>query len=490
LFIRGESVAIIDRTSQDGSEIRIRDITPEAFRSFVERYGTLFAYRVGPHGETLLKPNACMSSDVAKMLLASRPARELLPSLLMVHRCPLLVEDHNAGTRLLNPGYHPWEGGRYIVADGALPSLPPLNQAATALLGLLDDFKFVAPSDKSRAMAALISPALRFGRLLVCHFPPVMPESDKHQAGKGTLVEIIQRIYGELPSMAIKRKGGVGSLDEDLGNKLLAGKPFVQIDNVREALDSQYFESLLTCPEGATVDARVPYKQAVQVDPNKHIFHLTSNRFEATEDFAARACVIRIIKRTGVKWKRFPEGNLIDHVAVNRWDYLAAVYAIVARWVAEGKPGTDDTRGEGRFRRWWQAVDWVVQEIFGLQPVLDDHQDIQKRMSTPVFSWLRNMGNHLKGDGWLDQELSASRLVEMANDAGCEAGLEIPGIRSDAPDDQKARKVGALLAPLFADGSSKIIIETFSITRVEREEYQPSRAANYTAKFYVFSSIV
>ena len=81
-------------------------------------------------------------------------------------------------------------------------------------------------------------------------------------------------------------------------------------------------------------------------------------------------------------------------------------------------------------------------------------------------------------------------FVEIANDAGCEAGLEIPGIRSDAPDDQKARKVGALLAPLFADDSSKIFVETFSITRVEREEYQPSRAANYTAKFYVFSSIV
>ena len=84
-------------------------------------------------------------------------------------------------------------------------------------------------SAKARAVAAIITPALRFGGLLRCHFPALLVEADQSQAGKGTLVEIIQRIYGEPAGLTAKRKGGVGSFDEDLSAQLLRGRPFIPI---------------------------------------------------------------------------------------------------------------------------------------------------------------------------------------------------------------------------------------------------------------------
>jgi hypothetical protein len=40
-----------------------------------------------------------------------------------------------------------------------------LDEAVTSLLGLLEDFSFATPADKSRCLAGFISPALKFGRL-------------------------------------------------------------------------------------------------------------------------------------------------------------------------------------------------------------------------------------------------------------------------------------------------------------------------------------
>ena len=118
------------------------------------------------------------------------------------------------------------------------------------------------------------------------------------------------------------------------------------------------------------MSARVPYRRAASVDPNRHIFHLTSNKFESTQDLANRSCVIRIQKRAVHRWKKFADGRQLEaHVEANPWPYLSAVYSIAAQWVAREKPrNEDELRSDGRFREWWQVADWFAQKIFGLPP--------------------------------------------------------------------------------------------------------------------------
>jgi hypothetical protein len=60
-----------------------------------------------------------------------------------------------------------------------------LEEACKVLLELVSEFDFLEPSDKSRAIAAIISPALKFGELLKKHFPLFLVEANESTAGKG-----------------------------------------------------------------------------------------------------------------------------------------------------------------------------------------------------------------------------------------------------------------------------------------------------------------
>jgi hypothetical protein len=204
-------------------------------------------------------------------------------------------------------------------------------------------------------------------------------------------LELIRAIYREFTCSVAKLKGGVGGFDESLAQKLVNGRPFIQLDNVRGVIDSQYLEAMLTVIYGEPIAARIPYKPEIQVRPDRFIFQLTSNGFVSTRDLANRSCIIRIKKRHDYSFKRYAEGDISDHVLANPQVYLGAVYRVVAEWLEEGKPATTDLRGEGRFRDWAQVLDWIVQRIFNLPPLMDGHVAAQNRVSNPGLNWLREI---------------------------------------------------------------------------------------------------
>jgi hypothetical protein len=72
-------------------------------------------------------------------------------------------------------------------------------EAADTLLGLLDEFEFATPADMSRAIAAVLSPALKGLGTVRVHFPVFIIEANDSQAGKGFLLDLTHAIYRELP---------------------------------------------------------------------------------------------------------------------------------------------------------------------------------------------------------------------------------------------------------------------------------------------------
>ena len=304
---------------------------------------------------------------------------------------------------------------------------------------------FVTPADKSRAIAAIIAPALKFGELLKTHFPVFVLEADDSQAGKGFFLESIQTIYAEKPSLVGQRKGGVGGLDESLSQALLNGRPFIQYDNVRGRIESQFFEMVMTCPIGGTVPARVPHRGEVQIRPDRFIFQLSSNGYESTPDMANRSCIIRIRKRRGHAFRKFDEGDLLDHVAAAQPRYLGAVYCVATQWFTHGKNASTDLHGEGRFRRVLQVLDWIVREIFGETPLLEGHKQAQERVANPALNWLRQTAIALEADARLNELLSASELFEVCRGHG----IPIPGVADDATEQKVILRIGCLMAKLF-----------------------------------------
>jgi hypothetical protein len=209
-----------------------------------------------------------------------------------------------------------------LIKSSIEPVEMTLQEACEVLLELVSEFDFLEASDKSRAIAAIISPALKFGELLKKHFPLFLVEANESTAGKGFLLELIQAIYREFTCSVAKLKGGVGGFDESLAQKLVNGRPFIQFDNVRGVIDSQYLEAMLTVIYGETIAARIPYKPEIQVRPDRFIFQLTSNGFVSTRDLANRSCIIRIKKRHDYSFKRYSEGDISDHVLANPQVYL------------------------------------------------------------------------------------------------------------------------------------------------------------------------
>ena len=197
-----------------------------------------------------------------------------------------------------------------------------LSEAVGVLNGMISEYDFLTPADKSRALSAVLSPALRYGELLRTHFPVFVFEADKPQAGKGLFAALIQKIYGEAPAIVSIRKG-VGGFDEEFSQALLSGLPFIQFDNIKGHLESQFLEMALTVEFGCTIGARILYRNTIDVDPNRAVLHLTSNSVETSRDFAYRACFIRIRKRPGYAFRRFKEGDLLEHIAANQPLYLA-----------------------------------------------------------------------------------------------------------------------------------------------------------------------
>ena len=246
--------------------LKIAPVVAQQFRSLVEDYGSLHGLRVGPHNESLWKIPAVMSIDKAEAILQSHK-KALLPKLSLIPQAPVLVVNSQGEPEVLTSGYHPECGGLYIRSRAKLQQEMPYSEAVNLILFLLEDFSFVSPSDKSRAFAAIIAPALRIGRILNCHFPLFAVEADESQAGKGFLLELIHSVYNERVALVLNRKGGVGSLDEEISRVLLAGKPFIQLDNIRDLISSEFFEGIMTCEFGSTVAARVPYRGRARSTP-------------------------------------------------------------------------------------------------------------------------------------------------------------------------------------------------------------------------------
>ena len=113
-----------------------------------------------------------------------------------------------------------------------MPEQMALSEAVEILLDSIGEYDFATPGDTSRAIAAILTPALKFGGLLEAQFH-LRHRGGQCQAGKGFFLEQVQTIYREPASMVTQRQGGVGSFDESLGQALIDGRPFIQLDNIR-----------------------------------------------------------------------------------------------------------------------------------------------------------------------------------------------------------------------------------------------------------------
>jgi hypothetical protein len=454
LFARGG--AVVTLVKRDDGMLALDILRPAAARSFFEKHARLFAWRTGQKGEPVLKPVTC-AHDMAEALLLSQEAAKYLPRVQGLINCPVL---RNVGGELVaaGPGYD--EATRLLITGGKLPPVVELAEAVAALSALYDDFDFQTTGDRARAIASLISPALRMGGFLKGRVPADVAEADQSQSGKTYRQKIIAAVYNEQVSLVTNRQGGVGSVDESLNQQLVAGRPFIQFDNFRGRFESAHLEAFLTAD--GTFSCRVPHRGDVGVSPENFFIFLTSNGVNTSRDFANRSNIIRIRKKpAGHQFQKFEEGDLLNRVRHWQAYYLGCVFAVVRAWHAQGQPRTDETRHD--FREWAQVVDWMMQKIFSTVPVMEGHRQAQERVSNPALVWLRSVVLAVHETGELDCALTATDIFGLCDNED----IAVPGLRPDADEDKGKKVIGTIMAKLFREHDT-LDVDGFSVTREER----------------------
>jgi hypothetical protein len=445
------------RIGKDGT---LQELRADTMRSLIETVCT--PYRPDKIGRPI---RVTLGKSEAEALLASTVLGDSLDPIEVTVHCPLL--DHGADGSLVPKSGYVKRLLAYSTADD-VEEPSDLSTAVDTLRLLFKDFVFTTPADQSRAVAALLTPAIVFNRLITKRSPGILVTADESQTGKGFLLGLIAAVYGE--SVASVSSGeGVAKIDEVFDATLVRGQPFVVVDNVRGKLDSQKIESFMT---ESSYMARSAYVRAMTVNPARYILGFTSNKMETTPDLANRCnCIsLRKQRRKFPVWK-LPDGSLgdlHDLVKANQPKFLGAVYRILREWVGQGKP-SKDVPVYTAFQQFWSVMEYIVTDIMGMESPTATLGSSVAIMTCPVALFLRDVAMICDRSHLLDDELSVSKMLEIASVNNVDTAFlrKSDWIGEDDGNGTAAKtSLGRLLAGFFAE-SNAIEIENYSVARSE-----------------------
>lgn len=455
----------------------LNELTPDELRSHAEKLGvTLVRQDYVNFEKRLVQSN--MKHDEAKVLLKAVDVKTL-PNVRGLLAYPILtIKDGQPKVHLEGYDQH---SEILIKPRQALPAMPTLEQAVETLNDLFKDFHFQSTSDKSRALAMFLTMALTTGRVIEVEVPMFFIEADKSQAGKGYLIDLLAAVFNLEISFVPKHEGrGAGGQDESFYAALARGNPLVLFDNWRGKLSSEALESYMTCRSGM-FPIRLPYKEYRGVDPRYYTLVMTSNGCELTADQANRTIFIRLRKQPdGYKFQNYPEGSLLAHARKNWQTYLAAIYTIGAEWIRQGQKRSNVSYNS--FTEWSRIMDWVVQEIFKLPPLLQHMEEEKKRVASPAMTFLRQLAIAVAARNKLRVPLKAGHLAEIAFDAG----ITIPGLRMVGDDEAATKSIGMTMARAFGEDDT-ITTDVYTVSRFERSvERKDGKGGSFISKVYLF----
>ena len=459
LFLRDGNVCKVSkRQGVDILELVSSATACSLFEEFVQ-----FVKPVRRDGKLKMEQTT-ISKAQADMYLSAE-AKTMLPEISSILSCPIIYEIDRE-LHVSKPGYDEKTKTLILHESNLQPEGQPttLSTSIEIIKLLVNDFIFQTPGDRSRAIAAFITPALKMGGHLRDSIPADVAEADKSQSGKTFRQKMIAALYNETLNIVPIKKGGVGSLDESFGTSLFEGRPFIQFDNVRGKFDLPSLEAFLTADKIFPV--RAAYSKQVNIDPSKFMILINSNGYQTTPDLANRSSIVRIKKREGHHFKQWKgenggfRGDLLGFIKLYQPVLLANVFEVIREWFKLGKQRTQETRHD--FREWCQTLDWIVQNIFNEAPLMEGHKDAQTRVSNPAFTFLREVA--LKVDQGLrtGDAVRASEILQICQDND----IIIPGLAQDKQDDEAKAKmaIGKCLGPLFKERPI-ISIEGYQVER-------------------------
>lgn len=292
--------------------------------------------------------------DFAVTLLARR--HWPIPHLAGIIYAPTLRPD---GSVINHPGYD-IQTGLYadFNADDfvPIPDNPSRYDAIEAIEILkkpLSGFPFVAESDLSTAIAAILTALTRH---TVDNSPLFLCTSPKMGSGKGLLVNAIAQIA---TGRGIRSMTQSTNADEDrkrLMALLISGTPLICMDNIENYFQSETLCTVLTMPE---LTDRLLGKTQMVSAPTRATFFATGNNVTVVGDLTRR--VLPIVIDAGIErpHERIFDVHLPSYIEKNRASLVVAALTVLRAYDIAGRP-RQNLMPFGSFESW---SDWIRSAI-------------------------------------------------------------------------------------------------------------------------------
>ena len=432
--------------------------------------------------------DAIIREHDAKLILESERFIEQLPPIRTITNCPVMIESPTGETIIINS--YDRESG--VFARGQMPPNIDVVEATEILLSVIEEFSFKTLADRSRCLSLLITPALVMGAMGKLRSPIHFIEADASQSGKGYFTRITAAIYGDTPYIINQQHGGVGSLEESFNQALGEGRRFINLDNLTAGRNAVFnSEKICSFMTEDTYSARY-LRRCVTIDPRPHVIQITTNGCALSTDLMNRSCPVSIQKRMGHRFKKYPEGSILDHIRKSPVRYQSAIFSIINAWCKAGKPRTDTTAHESSFTPWAQSLDWIVQNLLGQPPLLEGYEQTRDRITSPDLQRIRDIALAILKINSAGQWLTATEVLDTV----AYQGIQLPGLDAscdyhESPESVKENakiQLGASLARGFkySGGEDAISLEGIRVERKEEPKTYDSGAVKYI-KYYRFT---
>lgn len=286
--------------------------------------------------------------------LLQRGSWPSVPRLAGIIESPIVTPN---GGVIDDPGYDTFTG-LYLASSTPLPgyhrpadapSTDDVQWARELLLDVIGTFPLVDDPDRSATLAAILG-ALH--RRLFPSAPISVVTAPTPGTGKSLLCDLVAVI-------ALGRRGTALSLGDDeaetdkrIVGVLLAGDPFVIIDNASRAIAGDSLCQLATQP---TIRRRVLGVSTMVTLPTSAAILINGNNLQIIGDVRRRSKLIRL--DAGVERpESIPHrGDILTEVAARRGEIITAALTLVRAYLAAGSPDVD-APPLGGFSEWDRMV--------------------------------------------------------------------------------------------------------------------------------------
>lgn len=280
-----------------------------------------------------------------------RIGRWELPVLAGLINAPTLRAD---GSILAAPGYDPPTGLLLEAGPESFPPIPvsPTREQARAALDLLvtliAEFPFIGPVDRSVALSAILTAAIR--RSL-----PTAPlhafDAPVAGSGKSKLVDIATLIATGRAAAVMAQGRTEEELEKRLASLALAGELVIAIDNCEAPLGGDFLCQMLT---QTTLRMRILGRSEVPELPTTALVTATGNNLTLLGDMTRRAILCRLDPQCERPELRRFSSDPIARLREDRARYLVAALTVLRAFHVAGRPRQTDPLGS--FEAW---SDWV-----------------------------------------------------------------------------------------------------------------------------------